>query len=41
MGETGSWDVGLHSFKAHNLRSYQTAVCDDYWNFAYTIISRP
>jgi hypothetical protein len=41
MGETASWDVGPHSFKAHNLRSYQTAACDDYWNFAYTIISQP
>jgi hypothetical protein len=40
MGEMGSWQIGPRSYKAHNLRSYQTEVCDDYWNFAYTIVSR-
>lgn len=41
MGDTVSSEIGLYSFSAHNLRSYQTTNCDDYWNFAYTIVSRP
>jgi hypothetical protein len=41
MGETVSSESGLHSFRTHNLRSYQTTNCDDYWNFAYTIALQP
>ena len=41
MGETKSLYLAGHSteyyWRVHNLRSYQTEYCDDYWNWAYTM----
>jgi hypothetical protein len=38
MGDVAAWqDMGT-SFLIRNLRSFQSTACDDYWNFAYTIV---
>jgi hypothetical protein len=41
MGETATWTSGGKPFTVRNLRSFQTADCDDYWNWAYTIYADP
>jgi hypothetical protein len=41
MGEVVTLGSGNPALKARNLRSYQSAACDDYWNFAYTIVRGP
>jgi hypothetical protein len=45
MGETREIDLqppgALGTVVAHNLRSYQTTICDDYWNYAYYLVGRP
>ena len=41
MGETREWIQagygGSHVLTVHNLRSYETGWCDDYWNWGYYI----
>jgi hypothetical protein len=37
MGETTTWMNEGVTFAVRNLRSFQGAACDDYWNFAYFI----
>ena len=41
MGETVPWTTSGTTFTVHNLRSYDTGQCDDYWNWAYTIYVDP
>jgi hypothetical protein len=41
MGETTTWKSAGASFTVRNLRSFQTPICDDYWNWAYTIYADP
>jgi hypothetical protein len=41
MGETKTWAASGGSFQVRNLRSYQSTLCDDYWNFAYTLYADP
>jgi hypothetical protein len=33
--------MGTDRWVAQNLRSFQTEYCDDYWNFAWFIVSQP
>jgi len=35
MGQTRTITAKGRSFAFHNLRSYQTSACDDYWNWAF------
>lgn len=36
MGQTGVLDFdGGIVWTVRNLRSFQTAICDDYWNWAF------
>jgi hypothetical protein len=35
MGKTETFAAGARNFSLHNLRSYQTEWCDDYWNWAF------
>jgi hypothetical protein len=37
MGQTTTFGWGAKNWQAHNLRSFQTNYCDDYWNWAYWI----
>lgn len=38
MGETATWQLDANnSVRVRNLRSFQTAICDDYWNWAYWV----
>jgi hypothetical protein len=41
MGETVTWNSAGTNFTVRNLRSFQTSICDDYWNWAYTIYADP
>jgi hypothetical protein len=41
MGETRALPLGGHGYHARNLRSYQSTLCDDYWNWAYWIARDP
>jgi len=41
MGDTGSWTLGASTYTLHNLRSFQSIACDDYWNWAYWIYTDP
>ena len=41
MSETVTWKSAGANFTVRNLRSFQTSVCDDYWNWAYTIYADP
>jgi hypothetical protein len=38
MGEVVLWNAVAVPYMARNLRSYQTGACDDYLNWAYTIV---
>jgi hypothetical protein len=41
MGDSVTWTSAGASFTVRNLRSFQTTLCDDYWNWAYTIYANP
>jgi hypothetical protein len=41
MTDTVAWTLGSTGYTIHNLRSFQTQVCDDYWNWAYWIYAAP
>jgi hypothetical protein len=41
MGVFDIQNSGKFMLDARNLRSYQTDLCDDYWNYAYYLAYRP
>ena len=41
MSDTASWTLGASTYTVHNLRSFQSIACDDYWNWAYWIYVDP
>ena len=40
MGATEQFVASGRTFRARNLRSFQTEWCDDYWNWAYWVVEQ-
>ena len=40
MGQTSSFLLQGRRVTAHNLRSYSSGACDDYWNWAYWVAAQ-